>query len=148
FVKLNPKAMFRNPVMFTVWVCTFVMLFVCTWILFGEKSQGTLAYNFIVFLVLLLTLLFASFAEAIAEARGKAQANSLRKTREETPAKRIELVGDVFMNEIQIVPSSQLQKGDIFICEAGDIIPMDGEIVQGLATIDESAITGESAPVI
>jgi len=93
-------------------------------------------------------LLFANFAEAIAEARGKAQADSLRKTREDTPAKKIMAVGDIFLNEIKIVPSSQLEKGDVFVCEAGDTIPMDGEIIEGLATIDESAITGESAPVI
>lgn len=148
FIKLNPKIMFRNPVMFTVEIGTIVMLFVCGWILMGEKSQGSFTYNLIVFLVLLLTLLFANFAEAIAEARGKAQANSLRKTREETPAKKIEILGDIFVNEVHIVPSSTLRKGDMFICEAGDIIPSDGEIIQGLATIDESAITGESAPVI
>jgi K+-transporting ATPase ATPase B chain len=94
-------------------------------------------------LILLLTLLFANFAEAIAEARGKAQADSLRKTREETPAKKMGLPGI-----IEVVTSSQLKKGDLFFCEAGDIIPTDGEIVEGLATIDESAITGESAPVI
>ena len=97
---------------------------------------------------MLLTVLFANFAEAIAEARGKAQAESLRKTREDTPAKKVLIVGEMYVNEIKIVPSSQLRKGDLFICEAGDIIPMDGEIVEGLATIDESAITGESAPVI
>jgi K+-transporting ATPase ATPase B chain len=148
FVKLNPKIMFRNPVMFTVEIGTAVMFFVCLWILMGEQSQGSFAYNFIVFLVLLLTLLFANFAEAIAEARGKAQADSLRKTREETPAKKIGAIGKFHSNEVQIVPSSQLKKGDLFFCEAGDIIPMDGEIVEGLATIDESAITGESAPVI
>lgn len=148
FIKLNPKIMFRNPVMFTVEVGTAVMLFVCLWILAGEKSQGSFAYNFIVFLVLLLTLLFANFAEAIAEARGKAQADSLRKTREETPAKKISVSGKIHADEVQIVPSSQLKKGDMFYCEAGDIIPMDGEIIEGLATIDESAITGESAPVI
>ncbi len=148
FIKLNPKIMFRNPVMFTVEIGTIVMLFVCGWILMGEKSQGSFTYNLIVFLVLLLTLLFANFAEAIAEARGKAQANSLRKTREETPAKKIEILGDIFVNEVHIVPSSTLRKGDMFICEASDIIPSDGEIIQGLATIDESAITGESAPVI
>lgn len=96
-----------------------------------------------VFIVLFLTLLFANFAEAIAEARGKAQADSLRKTREETPAKRVEAGG-----KITTVSSSQLKKGDIFICEAGDTIPSDGEIIEGLASIDESAITGESAPVI
>lgn len=148
FAKLHPKAMFRNPVMFTVWVGTLVMMIVCIWIATGEQSQGSLPYNITVFAVLLLTLLFANFAEAIAEARGKAQANSLRKTREETPAKKIEIMGDIFMNEIHIVPSSTLKKGDLFLCEAGDIIPMDGEITEGLATIDESAITGESAPVI
>ncbi|MFA6059356.1 MAG: potassium-transporting ATPase subunit KdpB [Taibaiella sp.] len=148
FVKLNPKIMFRNPVMFTVWIGTLVMMMVCIWIATGENSQGSLSYNLVIFGVLLLTLLFANFAEAIAEARGKAQANSLRKTREETPAKKVEIMGEIFMNEIHIVPSSELKKGDLFICEAGDIIPTDGEIVEGLATIDESAITGESAPVI
>lgn len=148
FIKLDPRIMFRNPVMFTVEICTAVMLVVCIWIITGEKTQGGLGYNLIVFVVLLLTLLFANFAEAIAEARGKAQADSLRKTREETPAKKINVVGEITTNEIKIVPSSQLNKGDIFLCETGDTIPMDGEIIEGIATIDESAITGESAPVI
>ena len=148
FIKLNPAMMVRNPVMFTVEIGTFIMLGVCIWIWTGEKSQGSLIYNLVIFAVLLITVLFANFAEAIAEARGKAQANSLRKTREETPAKKVFLVGEIFSNEIKIVPSSQLIKGDIFLCEAGDTIPMDGEIIQGIATIDESAITGESAPVI
>ncbi len=148
FIKLNPRIMFRNPVMFTVEICTAVMLAVCIWIFKGEKAQGGLAYNIIVFAVLFVTLLFANFAEAIAEARGKAQADSLRKTREDTPAKKIFPVGEIHTNEIKIVPSSQLSKGDIFVCETGDIIPIDGEIIQGIATIDESAITGESAPVI
>ncbi len=148
FIKLNPRIMFRNPVMFTVEICTGVMLAVCIWIATGEKNQGSLVYNSIVFGVLLLTLLFANFAEAIAEARGKAQADSLRKTREDTPAKKIFPVGEMYVNELKIVSSSELKKGDIFLCEAGDIIPMDGEIISGIATIDESAITGESAPVI
>lgn len=148
FVKLDPRKMFRNPVMFTVWVGTAVMMAVCVWIALGEKSQGSLVYNIIVTAVLFITLLFANFAEAIAEARGKAQANSLRKTREETPAKLIQPVGEIYVNEVKLVPSSQLRKGDVFFCEAGDIIPSDGEIIDGLATIDESAITGESAPVI
>ncbi|MBC7722820.1 MAG: potassium-transporting ATPase subunit KdpB [Pedobacter sp.] len=148
FIKLNPKIMFKNPVMFTVEIGTAVMLGVCIWIIAGDKTQGSLAYNLIVFGVLLLTLLFANFAEAIAEARGKAQADSLRKTREETPAKWIQPVGEIFTNEVKIVPSSQLKKGDVFLCETGDTIPMDGEIIEGIATIDESAITGESAPVI
>lgn len=148
FIKLSPAKMFRNPVMFTVWIGTLVMAGVCIWIITGETNQGTLTYNIIVTAVLFITLLFANFAEAIAEARGKAQADSLRKTREETPAKWIQAVGDIYVNEIKMVPSSQLKKGDLFLCEAGDIIPSDGEIVEGLATIDESAITGESAPVI
>ena len=139
FVKLNPKIMFHNPVMFTVWVGTLVMLFVSFSTLFGVEGQGSFVYNFTVFIILFLTLLFANFAEAIAEARGKAQADSLRKTREETPAK---------LENGKTVSSSQLKKGDVFLCEAGDIIPTDGEIIEGLATIDESAITGESAPVI
>ena len=148
FVKLNPALMFRNPVMFTVEVGTAVMLVVCFWIMSGEKTQGSLAYNLIVFGVLFLTLLFANFAEAIAEARGKAQADNLRKTREDTPAKKIFPVGDLYVDEIRTVSSSQLLLGDCFVCEAGDVIPMDGEIKEGIATIDESAITGESAPVI
>lgn len=148
FLKLAPAKMFRNPVMFTVWIGTLVMACVCVWIATGEQSQGSLAYNIIITAVLFFTLLFANFAEAIAEARGKAQADSLRKTREETPAKWIQTVGEMYVNEIKIVPSSQLKKGDIFLCEAGDTIPSDGEIIEGLATIDESAITGESAPVI
>ena len=148
FVKLNPATMLKNPVMFTVYVGTIIMLFVSVWIGMGEKTQGSLAYNIAIFLVLFITLLFANFAEAIAEARGKAQADSLRRTREDTPAKKIFAVGEIYVDEVKIVPSSQLQKGDVFLCEAGDTIPMDGEIIEGLATIDESAITGESAPVI
>ena len=144
FVKLNPKTMFKNPIMFIVEVVTFVMLFVTIWsAATGDHTQGSFGYNMLVFIVLFVTLLFANFAEAIAEARGKAQADSLRKTREETPAKLIGANGS-----ITTVSSSQLKKGDIFICEAGDTIPSDGEIIEGLASIDESAITGESAPVI
>ena len=143
FVKLNPKVMFKNPVMFTVEIGTAIMFVVCIAILFGAQNQGSFVYNFVVFLILFATLLFANFAEAIAEARGKAQADSLRKTREETPAKQI--LGN---GEIKNVSSSVLKKGDIFICESGDLIATDGEIIEGLATIDESAITGESAPVI
>jgi potassium-transporting ATPase ATP-binding subunit len=148
FIKLSPSKMFRNPVMFMVWVGTWVMAGVSIWVAMGEQNQGSLVYNLIVTGILFITLLFANFAEAIAEARGKAQANSLRKTREETPAKLIQPVGDMFVGEIKTIPSSQLEKGNLFVCEAGDIIPSDGEIVEGLATIDESAITGESAPVI
>ena len=164
FIKLSLSKMFRNPVMFMVWIGTIVMAGVCVWIALGEKDQGSLIYNLIVTAVLFITLLFANFAEGIAEARGKAQADSLRKTREETPAKWIQPVGEtkfenasnknkksgsqIFNDEITVVPSSQLKKGDVFLCEPGDIIASDGEIIEGLATIDESAITGESAPVI
>lgn len=148
FIKLNPAKMILNPVMFMVWVGTLVMTGVCVWIALGEGNQGSLVYNLIVTFVLFLTLLFANFAEAIAEARGKAQADSLRKTREETPAKWVNHLGELKIDEVTLISSSQLKKGDIFICEPGDIIPTDGEIIEGLATIDESAITGESAPVI
>ncbi|PWB23606.1 potassium-transporting ATPase subunit KdpB [Flavobacterium sp. HTF] len=143
FVKLNPKMMIKNPVMFTVEIGTAIMFAVCISILMGANDQGSFTYNLIVFLILLATLLFANFAEAIAEARGKAQADSLRKTREETPARQIMPNG-----EIKNISSSALKKDDIFVCEAGDLIAADGEIIEGLATIDESAITGESAPVI
>ncbi len=148
FAKLSPRYMVRNPVMFTVEIGTAVMMGVCVWVALGEISQGSLAYNISITAILLITVLFANFAEAIAEARGKAQADTLRKAREETPAKLIQPVGEIFVGEIKIVPSSQLRKGDMFICETGDTIPMDGEIIEGIATIDESAITGESAPVI
>lgn len=142
FVKLNPKYMIKNAIMFTVEVSTLFMLIVTLYSAFSD-SQGSFLYNLVVFVVLFVTLLFANFAEAIAEARGKAQADSLRKAREETPAK-LRLNG----GEIKIVSSSILKKGDVFECEAGDVIPADGEIIEGLASIDESAITGESAPVI
>ncbi len=149
FVKLHPKAMVKNPVMFCVEIGTLVMLIVTVSILINKNtSQGSIGYNLFVLIVLFLTILFANFAEAIAEARGKAQAESLRKTREETPAKKVFPVGELRVDEIKVVSSSELVKGDIFICETGDIIPTDGEIIEGLATIDESAITGESAPVI
>ena len=141
FVKLDPRMMIKNPIMFMVEICTVIMFVVMLYSV-SNSSQGSFAYNACVFVILFITLLFANFAEAIAEARGKAQADSLRKTREETPAKRI------VDGKIQNVSSSQLKKGDVFECEAGDIIPSDGEIIEGLASINESAITGESAPVI
>ena len=144
FVKLDPRTMFRNPVMFTVEIGTVVMFFVTFRLLLRpDAAQGGFGYNLTVFIVLFLTLLFANFAEAIAEARGKAQADSLRKTRQDTPANVRQPDGTM-----QAVSSAQLQKGQVFVVEAGEIIPTDGEIIEGLATIDESAITGESAPVI
>lgn len=156
FAKLHPRLMIKNPVMFTVEIGTAIMLIVSIYqIATGDITQGATWYNITIFLILLLTVLFANFAEALAEARGKAQAESLRKTREDTPAKKVN--GEWSMgngqkamvnSEWSMVPSSQLRKNDFFICEAGDIIPIDGEITEGIATIDESAITGESAPVI
>lgn len=141
FIKLNPRIMVKNPIMFTVEVSTAIMLPVTIYSLFST-DQGSFLYNLLIFTILLFTLLFANFAEAIAEARGKAQAETLRKTREETPAK---LIVD---SKIKVISSSQLKKDDEFICEANDVIPSDGEIIEGFASIDESAITGESAPVI
>ena len=141
--KLDPRTMIKNPIMFTVEIVTAVMFVLLFYILIsGDTTQGSFGYNLVVFVVLFITLLFANFAEAIAEARGKAQADSLRKTREETPAKLIN------GNTVRIVSSNALKKNDIFECEAGDNVPADGEIIEGLASIDESAITGESAPVI
>ena len=134
--------MIKNPVMFTVEIGTLIMAYV-TYYSMSHNDEGSPIYNSTIFLILLLTLLFANFAEAIAEARGKAQADSLRKTREETPAKYLNANA-----EVELRSSGTLNKGDLFLCEAGDTIPCDGEIVKGIATIDESAITGESAPVI
>ncbi|ACU04711.1 potassium-transporting ATPase subunit KdpB [Pedobacter heparinus] len=142
FIKLDPRVMVRNPVMFTVEIGTAIMAYVTIYSM-NNPGQGSAVYNFFIFLILLLTVLFANFAEAIAEARGKAQADSLRKTREETPAKVLLSNG-----KVEVRSSNLLKKGDVFICEAGDTIPTDGEIIEGIATIDESAITGESAPVI
>lgn len=145
FKKLNPKIMVRNPIMFTVEIATFAMLLMSVYVVINpDTNQGSFIYNAAIFIVLLLTLLFANFAEAIAEARGKAQSESLRKTRAETPAKLVDSSG----KKVEIISSSSLKKGDIFECVAGDTIPADGEIIEGLASIDESAITGESAPVI
>ncbi|HSR18650.1 MAG TPA: HAD-IC family P-type ATPase, partial [Ignavibacteriaceae bacterium] len=144
FIKLNPVYLLKNPVMFTVEVGTVIMLIVSILTILNPLSeQGSFVYNFIITILLFLTLLFANFAEAIAEERGKAQAASLRKTREDTPAKLVLSSGT-----IKIISSSDLKKGDIYLAEAGDTLAADGEIVEGLASIDESAITGESAPVI
>ncbi|MBC8044488.1 MAG: potassium-transporting ATPase subunit KdpB, partial [Rhizobacter sp.] len=144
FVKLSPALMIKNPVMFTVEVGTLAMIIVTIVIAAtGDRTQGSVLYNAIITVILFITLLFANFAEALAEARGKAQAESLRKTREDTPANVVMPNG-----QTKQVQSSQLKKGDVFLVVAGELIPTDGEIIEGLASIDESAITGESAPVI
>ncbi|KAF5272976.1 hypothetical protein FQR65_LT17254 [Abscondita terminalis] len=146
FVKLNPKIMFKNPVMFLVEIGTGIFMFIVSlFSLAGNTSQGSFAYNFSVFIILFFTVLFANFAEAIAEARGKAQADSLRKTREETPAKVIIKDQPGFQIETTLKRSAEIN-GDIFLFEAARSIP--GWQLLRIATIDESAITGESAPVI
>ncbi|MBE3579043.1 MAG: potassium-transporting ATPase subunit KdpB [Caldanaerobacter subterraneus] len=143
FVKLNPLYMYKNPVMFVVEVGTFITLLATIFPTYFGSTPDEVGYNALVTFILFVTVLFANFAESLAEGRGKAQAETLRKTKKETMAKLVQSDGS-----IKIVKSSELKKGDIVICEAGDIIPADGEIIEGLAAIDESAITGESAPVI
>ncbi|MEO8513402.1 MAG: potassium-transporting ATPase subunit KdpB [Ignavibacteria bacterium] len=144
FIKLNPKAMVKNPVMFVVEIGTVIMLVMSIYLLVKpDVVQGRFIYNLSIALILFITVLFANFAEALAEARGKAQAETLRKTRQETPANVLLPNG-----EIKVVMSSDLKKGDVFITTSGELIATDGEIIEGIATIDESAITGESAPVI
>ncbi|MBC1459270.1 potassium-transporting ATPase subunit KdpB [Listeria newyorkensis] len=142
FVKLNPVAMIKNPVMFVVEVGTFIVLLLMLFPQFFGISVS-LGYELTVFLILLVTILFANFAESLAEGRGKAQADSLKKTKQDTTAKLIQKDGSV-----KEVAASTLHKEDIVLVEMGDLIPSDGEIIEGLASIDESAITGESAPVI
>ena len=149
FIKLDPRDMIKNPVMFCVEIGTLIMLVVTILSAFMDNATlGTAGYNAVITFILFLTVLFANFAEAIAEARGKAQADTLRKTRKDTIAKRFAADADLSENETENVSSSDLKKGDRFLCEAGDVIPADGQIVLGLASIDEAAITGESAPVI
>ncbi len=133
--KLDPRVQVRNPVMFVVYIGTMVCLAYCV-------SQPSV---FVISITawLALTVLFANFAEAMAEGRGKAQADTLRKMRSDTTARKIGADGVE-----SLVPAGDLHKGDRVICEAGDVIPSDGEIVEGVASVDESAITGESAPVI
>lgn len=150
FIKLNPKVMIKNPVMFSVEIGTVIMLVVTILSAFmANDSLGNFGYNIVITFILFLTVLFANFAESIAEARGKAQADTLRKTRKDTIAKKLQDIKNPIDNsQYSEVSSSELKKGDLYVCEPGDIIPADGKIVEGLASIDEAAITGESAPVI
>jgi potassium-transporting ATPase ATP-binding subunit len=140
-VKLNPLTLAKNPVMFVVEVGALLI----TIFLGHDIARGGMGVSFTLQIALWLwfTVLFANFAEAMAEARGKAQAEALRKTKTDTIAKRLTGGGS-----IEDVPASKLRVGDIVVCAAGDIIPGDGEVIEGIATVDESVITGESAPVI
>ncbi|ARV60326.1 potassium-transporting ATPase subunit B [Nostocales cyanobacterium HT-58-2] len=145
FVKLNPKSAIKNPVMFLVWVGTIITLLVTIDpYLFGRVSGNNLRlFNGLITVILFFTVLFANFAEAVAEGRGKAQADALRSTKSETIAKKLAPNGSVTE-----VPSTSLQAGDTVYVVAGDVIPADGEVIMGVASVDESAITGESAPVL
>ncbi|WP_432718295.1 potassium-transporting ATPase subunit KdpB [Pectinatus frisingensis] len=144
FVKLNPSYMMKNPVMFVVEIGFFVTLILTFFPgLFGDQGTNLRLYDGIVSLILLVTLLFANFAEAVAEGRGKAQAQSLKHTKKDMQARIIKADGT---DEIE--SAGKLKKGDIVLVKAGEIIPNDGEIIEGIASVDESAITGESAPVV
>ncbi len=138
--KLNPIYLAKNPVMFIVLIGTAVTLFLTLEKLF---SSQTFAYELVITVLLLLTVLFATFAESVAEARGKAQAASLRSARADTPANR--LLGN---GQTEVISSTSLKQNDLVLVSVGQLIPADGEIVTGLAMVDESAITGESAPVL
>src|SRR5712692_6600903 len=136
FLKLNPVTLMKNPVMFVVEVgAALTTVFLVRDVFTGGSGIG---FQLQIAIWLWFTVLFANFAEAMAEARGKAQAESLRKTKTDAGAKRVTGAG-----KIETVPASQLRSGDMVICETGDIIPGDGEVVEGIATVDESVITGE-----
>jgi K+-transporting ATPase ATPase B chain len=139
FIKLNPALLIKNPVIFIVAIGSFLT----TIIVFVGIFQGNFSsFNLNIAIWLWFTVLFANFSEAIAEGRGKAQAESLRKNRKQTIARQMVGKQEVAVN------ATELKKGDIVVCEAGDVIPSDGEVIEGIASVDESAITGESAPVI
>jgi K+-transporting ATPase ATPase B chain len=142
FVKLNPTKLILNPVMFTVGATSAA----ASLIALGEKGrQEPFGFSLQIALWLWFTVLFGNFAEALAEGRGKAQADSLRKTKTETTAKKLSAPD---ASDFKLVPAGQLRTGDYVLVEAGDTVPGDGDVIKGIATVDESAITGESAPVI
>jgi len=139
FIKLNPALLIKNPVIFIVAIGSFLT----TIVVFAGIFQGNFSsFNLNIAIWLWFTVLFANFSEAIAEGRGKAQADSLRKNRTQTIARKMDGKQEVAVN------ATELKKGNVVICEAGDVIPSDGEVIEGIASVDESAITGESAPVI
>src|ERR1700733_5240095 len=144
FVKLDPRTLIKNPVMFVLEIVTALT----TIILIRDLVTGGehIGFEFQIILWLWFTVLFANFAEAIAEGRGKAQADTLRRQRTETQAKLVAASGD--MQNFRLVPSTDLKVGDVVLVDAGDTIPSDGEVIEGMASVNEAAITGESAPVI
>ncbi|KHE76609.1 potassium-transporting ATPase subunit B [Lactococcus lactis subsp. lactis 1AA59] len=149
FIKLNPAYMMKNPVMFVVEVGFSITLILSIFPnLFGTVQSSSQIYNIIVTLILFLTILFANFAESVAEGRGKAQAESLKKTQKNMKARIINK--DKATNQIKetIIDAIELKKDDIVLVKAGELIPSDGEVIEGIASVDESAITGESAPVV
>jgi len=149
FIKLNPAYMMKNPVMFVVEVGFTITLILSIFPnLFGTVQSSSQIYNIIVTLILFLTILFANFAESVAEGRGKAQAESLKKTQKNMKARIINK--DKATNQIKetIIDAIELKKDDVVLVKAGELIPSDGEVIEGIASVDESAITGESAPVV
>lgn len=144
FTKLNPRYMIKNPVMFVVEIGFVLTLLLCFFPnLFGDEGNHLRLYNGIVSFILLITVLFANFAEAVAEGRGKAQAQSLKKTQKDMQARILNDDGSE-----TVISASGLKKGDLVLVKAGELIPNDGEVIEGIASVDESAITGESAPVL
>ncbi|HCS40448.1 MAG TPA: K(+)-transporting ATPase subunit B [Anaerolineaceae bacterium] len=150
FKKLNPRHQVRNPVMFVTEVGSLLTTVLWVQALFG-KGEASTGFIGAIAIWLWFTVLFANFSEALAEGRGKAQAESLRKARQDTPAKRLQGTPNTLETAIRVVSlvsSTKLIKNDLFLVETGDILPADGEIVCGIASVDESAVTGESAPVV
>ncbi len=145
FIKLNPKTQAKNPVMFLVYISAFLTTALWLVSLFGIKDAPS-GYTLAIAVILWFTVLFANFAEAIAEGRGKAQADSLRASKKDVDAHKIPSAAE--KEKVTIVSSASLKKGDIVLVKAGEQIPADGEVISGAASVDESAITGESAPVI